>query len=140
MMFPKDTHILIVDDSANIRRIIADSLKRAGFNKIDTAADAKIAFEKMQRKQGEQDPFQLILSDLNMPGPSGIDFLKQIRQHADFGEVPFILVTTESEKGSVLEAAVNGVSSYIVKPFDINTVDKKLNEAWNKHGAKLFKA
>lgn len=137
-MFPKETNILVVDDSANIRRIISDSLKRAGYKNIETAADARLALDKLKKRQEKNDPVQLILSDLNMPGPSGIEFLKQVREDVDFSPIPFILVTTESEKGAVLEAAISGVSSYIVKPFDINTVSKKLEEAWRKHGAKLF--
>lgn len=139
-MFPKETHILVVDDSANIRRIISDSLKRAGFNRIETAADATIAMEKIEAKNESNDSFELILSDLNMPGPSGIDFLKQIRSTDKYANLPFILVTTESEKGAVLEAAVSGVSSYIVKPFDVNTVGRKLTEAWNKHGDRYFRS
>lgn len=136
-MFSQDTHILVVDDSSNIRQILVASLEKIGFSKIETAVDATSGFEKLVKKLSDGNPFTLIFSDLNMPGPSGLDFLKKIRSSDEYKSLPFILVTTESEKGAVLEAAMAGVSSYVVKPFDIDTISKKLLEAWNKHGSKL---
>jgi two-component system chemotaxis response regulator CheY len=68
-----------------------------------------------------------------MPGPSGIDFLKQVRETEKFKDLPFILITTESEKQAVIQAAMAGVSAYIVKPFNIETLTKRLQEAWKKH-------
>ena len=132
-MFPKETHILVVDDSINIRQIIVDNLKRLGFTKLETAADANEAFAKLVKFSKGPNPFSLILSDLNMPGPSGLDFLKQTRETEPFKELPFIMITTESEKQAVIQAAVSGVSSYIVKPFNLETLTKRLQEAWQKH-------
>ncbi len=132
-MFGKDTHILVVDDSINIRQIICDNLRRLGFGKIETASDANEAFSKLVQQSKGPNPFTLILSDLNMPGPSGLDFLKQVRDTDPFKEVPFIMITTESEKQAVIQAAVSGVSSYVVKPFNLETLTKRLQEAWKKH-------
>jgi two-component system chemotaxis response regulator CheY len=132
-MFGKDTHILVVDDSVNIRRVIVDSLNRLGFKKVATAADANEGFGKLEFFVDSPTPIQLILSDLNMPGPSGLDFLKRVRGEDRFKELPFILVTTESEKGAVIEAAVSGVSGYVVKPFNLETLTRRLEEAYNKH-------
>jgi two-component system, chemotaxis family, chemotaxis protein CheY len=132
-MFPKETNILVVDDSINIRQIIVDNLKRLGFMKIETAADANDAYNKLVQSSKGPAPFTLILSDLNMPGPSGLDFLKQVRDSEKFKEIPFIMITTESEKQAVIQAAVSGVSSYIVKPFNLETLTKRLGEAWKKH-------
>lgn len=132
-MFPKETHILVVDDSYNIRQIMHETLSRLGFTKIVMAEDAQAAYKKLQFQSESPNPFNLILSDLNMSGPSGIDFLKQVRKSAKFKDLPFVLVTTESERGAVIEAAVNGVSSYVVKPFNASTLTVKLQEAWDKH-------
>lgn len=132
-MFSKDTQILVVDDSLNIRNIICDNLRRLGFNRIEAASDANEAYGKLTEALKGPSPVDLILSDLNMPGPSGLDFLKQVRAHEDYKELPFILVTTESEKGAVIEAAVNGVSAYIVKPFNQETLTMRLKEAYKKH-------
>jgi len=132
-MFAKDTHVLVVDDSVNIRRIIADSLQRIGFTKITLAEDAIEGMGKLKYFGDSPQAIGLVLSDLNMPGPSGLEFLKQVRGEADFFHLPFILVTTESEKGAVIEAASSGVSGYIVKPFNIETLTKKIQDAWKKH-------
>jgi two-component system, chemotaxis family, chemotaxis protein CheY len=132
-MFPKETHILVVDDSINIRQIICDNLRRLGFLKIETASDANEAFGKLVHFSKGPAPFTLVLSDLNMPGPSGLDFLKQVRETDKFKEMPFILITTESEKQAVIQAAMSGVSAYIVKPFNLETLTKRLQEAWKKH-------
>ena len=108
-MFSKETHILVVDDSLNIRRLIVDNLQKLGFMKISTAEDSNEAFGKLNFFQPTPTPVKLVLSDLNMPGPSGLDLLKQVRGQELFSQLPFILVTTESEKGAEIEAAVNGV-------------------------------
>src|SRR3954468_9058434 len=132
-MFPKETHVLVVDDSLNIRRIVVDSLQRLGFSKITTAEDAVEALGKLKFFAKTPNAIGLVLSDLNMPGPSGLDFLKQVRGEKDFATLPFVLVTTESEKGPVIEAAMSGVSGYIVKPFNIETLGQRMKEAWVKH-------
>ena len=132
-MFPQETHILVVDDSINIRNLICENLKVMGFKKIEAASDAKEAFTMLDQAEASPLPFRLVLSDLNMPGPSGIDLLHQVRADVRFEKLPFVLVTTESEKGAVIEAAVAGVSSYIVKPFNVETLTMRLREAWKKH-------
>lgn len=132
-MFSKDTHILAVDDSLNIRRMLVSSLQRLGFTKITTAEDAVEAIGKLKFFAKTPNAVGLVLSDLNMPGPSGLDFLKQVRGDATFAQLPFVLVTTESEKGPVIEAAMSGVSSYIVKPFNIETLGMRIKDAWVKH-------
>lgn len=132
-MFSKDTHVLVVDDSLNIRRIVVDSMQRLGFSKITTAEDAVEALGKLRFFAKTPHAIGLVLSDLNMPGPSGLDFLKQVRADKDFVTLPFLLVTTESEKGAVIEAAAAGVSGYVVKPFNLETLTKKIKDAHRKH-------
>lgn len=132
-MFQRSTHILVVDDSLNIRRLVIDCLNRLGFTKIASAEDANEAMGKLTFFSETPTPIDLILADLNMPGPSGLDFLKQVRANPKFTQLPFLLVTTESEKGAVIEAATNGVSGYIVKPFSVEILAKRLKEAWKKH-------
>ncbi|MCB0391937.1 MAG: response regulator [Bdellovibrionales bacterium] len=132
-MFDKDTKILVVDDSLNHRQLIFDSLKKLGFKSITTSENVNDAFMKLNSEEEKGLPFNLVLSDLNMPGLSGLDFLKMVRETEKFSKIPFLLITTESEKGAVIQAAMNGVSSYIVKPFSVETLTKRLDEAWKKH-------
>jgi two-component system chemotaxis response regulator CheY len=132
-MFPKETHILVVDDSLNIRRVIVDNLQKLGFIKMATAEDSAEALSKLNHFADSPTPIGLILSDLNMPGQNGLEFLKHVRKLEKYQGLPFILVTTESEKGAVIEAAMSGVSAYVVKPFNIESLTKRLKEAWKKH-------
>jgi len=134
-MFAKDTHILVVDDSLNIRRMVVDTLQRLGFSKITTAEDVPEAESKLTYFMKTENPIGLVLSDVNMPGPSGLDFLKSARAKAETVDLPFLLVTTESEKGAVIQAAALGVSSYVVKPFTLDTLGKRIKDAWNKHNS-----
>ncbi len=132
-MFSPETHVLVVDDSLNIRRIIIDSAHKIGFTKVTSCEDAVEALGKLKFFCETPHPIGLVLSDLNMPGPSGLEFLKQVRADKSFSDLPFLLITTESEKGAVIEAAASGVSGYIVKPFNLDTLTKKLKDAWKKH-------
>ena len=132
-MFPKKTHILVVDDSANIRRMVVDALAKLQYYKVTTSGDANDAFDKLKYFVGGDNPIGLILADLNMPGPSGLDFLKTVRQNAAYTDLPFLLVTTESEKTAVAQAAMSGVSAYVVKPFHLDTLAKRLMDAWKRH-------
>ena len=132
-MFAKETHVLVIDDSLNIRRIVVESLQRLGFSMITTAEDAIEARNKLNFFVQSSNPVGLVFSDLNMPGPSGLDLLKQVRAAPELNGLPFLLVTTESEKGAVIEAAACGVSGYVVKPFNLETLTKKVKDAWRKH-------
>lgn len=132
-MCPRDSHILVVDDSGTIRRVIVEGLQRLGFKKITPAENAMVAMETLESLKGTPDAVALLLSDVNMPGVSGMDFLKQVRAKPEFGKLPFLLVTTESEKASIIDAAMSGVSGYVVKPFNIDTLVKRIDEAWKKH-------
>lgn len=132
-MFNKDTHILVVDDSVNIRRVIVDGLASLGFRKIVAASDVKEGLGRLNFFVNSPTPIQLVISDLNMPGPSGLDFLRTVRSDERFKTLPFLLVTTESEKGSVISAAIAGVSGYVIKPFNLETLASRLKDAWKKH-------
>lgn len=109
-----------------------DGLQRLGFTKISTAEDTNDGLSKIAMFLGTGTPVQVVLSDLNMPGPNGLEFLKKVRTDSKTKSLPFILITTESEKGAVIEAALNGVSGYVVKPFNIETLAKRLAEVYKK--------
>jgi two-component system chemotaxis response regulator CheY len=117
--------ILVVDDSATMRKIIIRSLLAVGVDetRIVEAADGKEAIAIY--RPGE---FKAVLTDWNMPGATGIEVIKAIR--VQDAEVPIIMVTTESEKRAVLEAISAGVTDYLSKPFEAETLREKLI----KHG------
>ncbi|MEX2185656.1 MAG: response regulator [Pirellulales bacterium] len=117
------TRCLVADDSSTMRKIILRSLNAVGVSDITEAADGDEAIKMF----GEGD-FNLVLTDWNMPGKSGLEVIQAIRQTNK--EVPILMVTTEAEKSRVLEAIQAGVSDYLVKPFTADTLREKLA----KHG------
>lgn len=111
--------VLLADDSGTMRKIIIRSLNAAGVTDVIEAADGLEAFERFQ-----QQPVDLVLTDWNMPGQSGLELLKAIRDVNK--SIPVILITTEAEKCRVLEAVQAGVSDYLVKPFETESLRAKL--------------
>lgn len=111
--------VLVADDSATMRKIIIRSLNVVGVSDITEAADGDEALHLFQFK-----PFDLVLTDWNMPGKTGIDVIRGIRQEGS--TIPIIMATTEGEKNRVVEAIQAGVSDYIVKPFTADLLREKL--------------
>ncbi len=132
-MFPPDTIILVVDDVASMRFSIKAELRGLGFkNTIHEAACVEDALQIL-RDQHETLPIQLIISDWNMPGKSGLGFLKKVRAMEKFKDVPFLMVTSETETDQIVRAARAGVSCYIIKPINRKTLLEKLKLVWKKH-------
>ncbi|MCP4128568.1 MAG: response regulator [Gammaproteobacteria bacterium] len=103
--------ILIVDDSASIRQVVAIALRGAGYQVID-ACDGKDALSKMS---GEK--IHLIISDVNMPNMDGITFLKEVKKHPNYKFTPVIMLTTEAGKDKMAEGRASGAKAWVVKPF-----------------------
>ena len=121
-MVDKGMNVLIVDDYQTMLRIMRNLLGQIGFRNVTEATDGKMALDLLQTKS-----FGLIISDWNMEPMSGIEFLKEVRgsdnPHKD---VPFIMVTAESKTENVIMAKQAGVSNYIVKPFNAQTLKQKM--------------
>lgn len=115
--------VLVADDSSTMRKIIIRSLQAVGVPGAIEASDGAEAVDLF--KPGE---FDLVLTDWNMPGKSGLEVIQEIRRQD--GSVPIIMVTTEAERARVVQAIQAGVSDYLVKPFTAETLREKLE----KHG------
>ena len=113
--------VLIIDDHRTMLRIIRGQLKELGFRDIDEASNGGEALDKL--RGGE---FGLVLSDWNMSPMSGLELLKEIRSDQILKGVPFVMVTAESSKEHVVEAKKAGVSNYIIKPFNADTLKSKI--------------
>lgn len=122
MPVDKDMAILVVDDYNTMRRIIKSLLKQLGFNNVDEAAHGGEALAKMQEKE-----FKLVISDWNMEPVTGLELLKSVRADAKLKHTPFIMVTAESKPENVIAAKLAGVSNYIVKPFNAETLKTKMS-------------
>jgi len=113
--------VLVADDSSTMRKIIIRSLQAVGVPSAVEASDGNEAIQVFVPGQ-----FDLVLTDWNMPGKSGLEVIKEIR--AKDAKVPIIMITTEAEKSRVIQAIQAGVSDYLVKPFTSDTLREKLEK------------
>lgn len=132
-MFPLDTRILIIDDMPSIRDLVKNTLKAMGYKNLFEAEDGELGLKLLMQHNVAGSHIQLVISDWNMPKMNGLDLLKHIRATAEWSNLPFVLLTSESERDQVTEAVLAGVSQYIVKPFSAKVFDDKLKAAWMKH-------
>lgn len=130
-MFSPSTKILIIDDMRTMRKIVTKALKDLGFENITESEDGAKGWAALTTVDAN---FGLVVSDWNMPNCTGIDLLKRVRGDSRFTKLPFVLVTAESERSQVVEAITLGVSAYVVKPFDTESLRTKLDEAHKKDG------
>lgn len=128
-MFDPKTRILVVDDMMTMRRLVMKALKDLGFSDFTEAADGALAWQALH---SSNPPFGLVVSDWNMPNCTGLDLLKRVRGDSRFAQLPFVLLTAESEQGQILEAVKARVSGYIVKPFNAQSLKEKLEAAHKK--------
>jgi len=114
--------ILVVDDHESMRRIEKQILNDLGYPNVDMADDGTTALDML--KAGNYD---FVITDWNMPQMEGIDLLKSIRADDRIGKTPVLLVTAESKKERIVEAAAAGVNDYVVKPFNADTLSAKIS-------------
>ncbi|MBD3317338.1 MAG: response regulator [Chitinivibrionales bacterium] len=114
--------VLLVDDSATMRRIQATQLANLGVSNIVQAVDGEDGLDKLS----ESMPVDFILLDWNMPNMDGMTFLKEVRKNGSYSSVKIIMCTSESEKGKVVDALKAGANNYMVKPFTPDTLKEKM--------------
>lgn len=119
--------ILIVDDFSTMRRIIKNLLRDLGFNNTQEADDGNTALPMLQGGN-----FDFLVTDWNMPGMTGIDLLKAVRADEKLASLPVLMVTAESKREQIIEAAQAGVSGYIVKPFTAVTLKEKIDKIFER--------
>jgi two-component system chemotaxis response regulator CheY len=113
--------VLVVDDYNTMIRIIRNLLKQLGFTDVDEANDGSAALNKMRKRK-----YGLVISDWNMEPMTGYDLLQEVRSDPALYDTPFIMVTAESKTENVIAAKKAGVSNYIVKPFNAQTLKIKI--------------
>lgn len=125
--------ILVVDDDAMVRDIIVEYLNSFGFQNI-TEADSSI--EALKLIQNSQQNIGLVLSDWEMPTPTGLDLLKSFKANSIRKGAKFIMITSQKsvERIKIAQAASFGVDAYIVKPFRAHILKEKIWYAmgWSK--------
>ena len=123
----KNMKILVVDDFSTMRRIIKNLLRDLGFNNTTEADDGTTALPLLQAGG-----FDFLITDWNMPGMQGIDLLKAVRTDPKLQKLPVLMVTAESKRDQIVEAAQAGVNGYIVKPFTAVTLKEKIEKIFER--------
>ena len=117
-------HILVVDDSASMRQMVAFALTSAGFQ-VTEAEDGQVALDKARGAR-----FNAVVTDVNMPNMDGISLIRELRGLPDYRFAPLLMLTTESAADKKAEGKAAGATGWLVKPFNpeqlVATVNKVL--------------
>jgi two-component system chemotaxis response regulator CheY len=111
--------VLVVDDSATMRRIVLRTLTDMGYTDCVQAENGQVALHAF-----EQGGVELVITDWNMPVMSGLELVTELR--AITTEVPILMVTTNASNQDVVQALKAGVNNYVVKPFSPETLKEKI--------------
>ena len=116
-------NVLIVDDSAALRKILQRVLRQAEIplGNLYEAGDGLQALEAMKANSVD-----LVLSDINMPNMDGLQLLAQIRANPQWQDIRVIMITTEGNQARVMEAVGLGAAGYVRKPFTADQIKEKL--------------
>lgn len=113
--------VMLIDDSKTMRNIQRNVLSQLGYTQIEEACDGQDALSKVHAFNPD-----LILVDWNMPVMDGPSFIRAYRGQGK--TTPIIMVTTEAEKGRVIEAIKAGVNNYVVKPFTPEILGERIRQ------------
>ena len=119
--------VLVVDDAVSMIGITCTILAEMGFKKVDSASSAEKALKKLIEAAEEKAPFQLVLTDWEMEGDSGLDLLKDIRVHENLLETDVFIISSHGEQANILKAIQAGVTGYMLKPINYNVLKHKLS-------------
>jgi two-component system chemotaxis response regulator CheY len=122
-MLDPNLDILLVEDDPVTRRMVKGHLERLGIRKVREAENGKIALDEIKTKIPHA-----VITDWGMPKLNGLQLLQIIRNHEALKHLPVLMITSRSEKEYILTAAQEGVSAYIVKPFDASALELKINK------------
>ena len=121
----ENLQILVVDDSYMARRLITRTLNKMGFNNVSIAENGREAVPLIENQH-----FDLIITDYNMPEMDGHELLKFIRQESKQSQVPVMMVTTEGDESKLSAVQHEGVSAIMDKPFDSKSVKQLLESVF----------
>jgi two-component system chemotaxis response regulator CheY len=122
MIINSKSQILVVDDSGAVRGIVRKIMMKLGYTDVDEASDGTAALEKMNEKR-----YELVISDWNMEPMNGKALLEQVRSRKTSENVPFIMMTTDSDQYKILEAKYAAVR-FISKPFSAEELQSKISK------------
>ncbi len=114
--------ILVVDDSATVRKFVATALSLKGF-RVMTASDGLEALEKMP-----QETVDLVITDLNMPDMDGFEFIKSLRETSQYQELPIVILSSMTDDRHKNHGLSLGAHSFLEKPFSVEEVQQEVSK------------
>ena len=123
----RNIKILFVDDSSVIRDMVESSLLQLGYMDIESAEDGVEALELTN-----QEEYDFIITDINMPNMDGIELIRNLRDKLAYASVPIMVLTTEWSESMKQKGKEAGATSWIVKPFNTELLDKAIIETIQK--------
>lgn len=114
--------VLVVDDSATVRKFVSVSLEMQGFS-VTSACDGMDALEKLPTRE-----FDLVITDLNMPNMDGFELIKALRENEQYRELPVIILTSLSDNASKAQGATLGIAAFVVKPFSLEKIQYEVSK------------
>ena len=120
--------LMIVDDSATMRKIIMRTVRMSGleFERTEEAGNGVEALEKLSAN-----PVDVMLCDINMPEMSGTEVVKKVRELPACADTKIIMVSTESSQELIDSLMADGANGYITKPFTPEKFQEKLSPLMN---------
>ena len=125
--FPTTITILIIEDMDNLRVQMIDDLKSIGHTGI--ILEAACVADAIQTIQHNDIDF--IICDWNLPDGNGFDLLKKFRKIPAYAHIPYVMCTTMDEISNILNAIQEGANDYIVKPWKVDELNKKITSVWS---------
>lgn len=131
-MAKKFQRVLVVDDRLNVRKVVKMVLASTGVQQVSEAIHGRDALQQLLNSSrftssSDRDgTFDLVICDWNMPEMTGIELLAEMRKDPRFQTIPFLMVTGQGDREDIVKAMETGVTDFIVKPFTIETLEKKL--------------
>lgn len=129
---PSDIHFLVVNDAANIRRVLIALLRELGYSKISEAENGEMALRSFRLAKSVGAPIDFVITDCAMPFMNGLNLIRTIRAHDEMHAIPILMVTEEATKKNILAAAEAGADGYIVRPFKASSLNRQIDVVLKK--------
>ena len=124
-------HILVAEDEQHMRHILSLILKKAGYS-VSKAGDGYEALKMIVDSRNGTRPVDLLLTDIQMPGITGIELIAQLDQLNI--SLPIFVITGYGDKETVIELKHVGIAEYIEKPFMAETLLESVSKIFEKKG------
>lgn len=131
-LFPKDSRILVVDDSASARELMKVALKNLGCTRVEEASDGDEAVEIILKSSADA-PLALVIADMKMPRLDGMQLLNFVRKSSPFPELPYFLCTADGDRSAVFEAIRAGANGYILKTVSYKGLEQRILQVWQSY-------